>query len=134
MLMVSLLARSWFTAAVTRVLGRRRVVVAVEPRLLADALARALERTDVDVVIHLDSRDVHVGTAEFDLALVSGDTLPDGVGADVVVYLPDGVTGDAVVQRQGDRRTARVGGLAALDRLIDDLLAGQRQDEGSPSA
>jgi hypothetical protein len=63
-------------------------VIAVEPRLLADTLVRALERSDVEVVVNLDA---NTGPEEspgdtFDVAVIM-DELPTGVRADVVVRL-----------------------------------------------
>ena len=105
------------------------MVVAVEPRLLGDTLARALERSGIDVVIHLDSGAVTASASVFDLALTTGVSLPDGVDADVIVHLPEGPSGDVVIERAGVYRTATIGGFTSLNGLIKDLLAGQGQHE-----
>ena len=72
---------------VPRRLGGRRVVIVVEPRLLSETLARALERSDADVTIGLDPPIED--DERFDIAIVTGDVPPD-LHADVVVRVPDG--------------------------------------------
>lgn len=64
----------------------RRVVIAVEPRLLADTLMRALESPDLHIVVTLDPPPADDATQLFDVAVVM-DELPAGVSAGVVLRL-----------------------------------------------
>jgi hypothetical protein len=64
----------------------RRIAIAVEPRLLADALSVVLRRPDVEVVLLLD-RSSPAPEPVYDLAIVMNDD-PSPVAAAVTVRLP----------------------------------------------
>ena len=91
-----------------------RVVIAVQPRLLADTLRRRLASSEFDVVIVLDSS--HAITA--DVAIIMGE-LPAGVTADVVVRLLS--DDDSRPMPSGTEVTA-VSDLAVLVETIHQLL------------
>ena len=63
---------------------RYRVLVAVEPRLLADSLVAVLELAGVDEVVTPD--DAAPGAGHVDVALVS-DAAADSMGAEEVIDL-----------------------------------------------
>ncbi len=96
---------------------RRRVAVAVAPRLLGDALSRVLAREGRDVVVMespcvIDLEALPQDERHFDVALVSG-SVPESLDADVVIQLPD-------TPSVGIARVA--GKPVALDS-VDDLVA-----------
>lgn len=101
-----------------------QLLIAVEPRLFADTLARALD-AEYDVVV-TDCRTAGAADASqihYDAAVVS-DVLPDGVSVDRVLTLPAVSSGTGIgVLRTGAReRAVAVGGLAAIaDALRDGL-------------
>jgi hypothetical protein len=98
----------------------RRVIIAVQPRLLADTLARALGLDDVDVVIGLEPATP--GEADFDLAVVMGD-LPPGVHADIVIQLPsdEGSAAGSVTTSEGTQ-PALFADLAAVLETLNHYL------------
>lgn len=67
-------------------MGTRRVVIVVEPRLLADTLARALHGSDIEVTLSLATSPGESET--FDVAVVKG-AVGQEITADVIVRLPD---------------------------------------------
>jgi formylmethanofuran dehydrogenase subunit A len=73
---------------------RRRILLAVEPRVLEGALAAILERLDLDDVVQLHD-DGRAGA--YDAAIVT-ITLPDDIRSDFVITLPDTV-GEAALGR-----------------------------------
>jgi hypothetical protein len=89
----------------------RRVLVAVEPRLLGDALTTLLAEIGVDDVHRYEGAPI---PGRFDLALVTAGVT--GVRASLVLTLPDAV--ELAQEGSGDLRpgTAREL-LAVLDRL-----------------
>lgn len=98
-------------------MSRRRVAIAVVPRLLGDALSRVLAREGRDIVVVQTERviDLEALTDEerhFDVALVS-ETLPESFEADVVIRLPD----------TPSVGLARVGGKPVPITGVDDLVA-----------
>lgn len=100
--------------------GRRpRVAIAVEPTILADALADVLLGAGVDDVVNLrtDADD----TTCFDAALVTV-VLPDTVDADVVIELPDTPTGagETHVSVRGYRAVVPVTALDDVLGILDD--------------
>ena len=101
-------------------MGGRRVVIVVEPRLLSETLARAVQQHDVDVTIGLDPP---VADEErFDIAVVSGE-VPAGLHADVVVRVPDDSDedGGSITTAHGTEPAALgtlAGFLKALDRFL----------------
>lgn len=102
----------------------QRLMIAVEPRLFADALARALRR-DYEVVI-ADMSTWSSPPAEhthFDVAVVS-DRLPPGVSVDRVLRLPESGSGTGIgVLRSGAaERTVAIGGLSAIVAVLGDPL------------
>lgn len=94
----------------------RRVAIAVRPRLLADALVRALDGVDGDIVITLDPPP---GSAShFDAAVVMG-MLPAGLSADTVIRLP--ATGDSGPGSITTLRGTESAPLADLPALLETL-------------
>ena len=100
----------------------RRVVVAVEPRLLADALVRALQRADANLMAILDSDAERGGAGPFDVAVIM-DELPAGVSAHVVVRLAGvaDMTEGSVTTPQGTQ-PAPVSDFAGLLETLNRLL------------
>lgn len=90
---------------------RRRVAIAVAPRLLGDALSKVLQREGCDVVV-LPAEDQDQGSGSFDLVLVTGSA-PSTVNARIVIHLPE--TPTIGIARVGDERVAL--------RTLDDLVA-----------
>lgn len=107
-----------FDRAVEVIVGTRRIMVAVNPRLLADTLVRALARPDVEVV--LDPEDDRAGT--YDLAVVSS-ALPPAITAEVVVTLPDPAAGTqgSITTVEGTE-PAVLGDLASLLEALNRFL------------
>jgi hypothetical protein len=110
---------------------RRRVLVAVEPAILGDALAGVLgsEGDDVDVI---DLRDASADgpAGHYDAAIVTV-VLPHGIDADVVIELPDHLGNPGTGSVRHGRITARVH-LDGIDDLLDVLRA--TAEASSPSA
>ena len=104
----------------------RRVVVAVSPRLLGDALSVALRDRDLEVVVRLPDGD-ETEKNHFDLALVTAP-LSESVDADVIIVLPTNFTEAAATVRHvsGIEERRAVGGLTDVLRLIDGLLDNAR--------
>ena len=100
----------------------RRVVIAVEPRLLADTLVRALERPDVHVVVTLDPPSTEIPAQAFDVAVVTDD-LPVGVSAEVVLRL-SGAAGmaDGSVTTVEGTQPAALGDLIGLLETLNRFL------------
>ena len=100
----------------------RRVVIAVEPRLLADTLVRALERPDVHIVVTLDSAPDEAAVQPFDVAVVTDD-LPAGVSADVVLRLSGtaDMTDGSVTTVDGTQPAA-LGDLTGLLQTLNRFL------------
>ena len=93
------------------VLAPRRILVAVEPRLLGDALSELLTEIGLDDVVRLENEapEDHI-----DVALVS-ETSPR-VRADLVLRVPD--SADLAESGKGDLRPGSAGELLAiLDRV-----------------
>lgn len=102
---------------------RRRLAIAVAPRLLGDALSRVLacENRDVTVILtdpYEGGGHDHVGTAPFDIAVVSHDG--GDIQASVVIRLPD--TPMAGTARVGGERV-RIDDLAGLVALVERCAA-----------
>lgn len=101
---------------------RRRLVIAVAPRLLGDALSRVLGREDLDVVVlgpdEVVDLDPESDEGHFDIALVSSDE-PD-VPASVVIRLPE--TPTLGVARVG-RESVPVSDLDSLVALVERCAA-----------
>lgn len=100
----------------------KRLLIAVEPRLLADTLARALSG-DYEVLI-ADTATWHTDPAtaqHFDAAIVTDEPLPEGASADRVLVLaaPSPSPEVGVLRTVAGERTIAVGGLAALIAAID---------------
>ena len=100
----------------------RRVVIAVEPRLLADTLVRALERPDVHIVVTLDPAPDEAAVQPFDVAVVTDD-LPAGVRADVVLRLSGtaDMTDGSVTTVDGTQPAA-LGDLTGLLQTLNRFL------------
>jgi hypothetical protein len=102
----------------------QRLLIAVEPRLFADALARAL-RTDYEIVI-ADVSTPPSSSAEpahFDVAITSGD-LPAGVSVERLLRLPaeSSGTGLGTLRTGAVERPVAVGGLSAIVAALGDPL------------
>jgi hypothetical protein len=101
---------------------RMRVVIAVEPKLFGEALARALQREDVDVIDLTDSPPAGLPPLErrFDVALTSG-SLPGDLDVHVVIELPEtpGKPGTGTVRRAGDAEDVELEDLDALIELVE---------------
>lgn len=92
---------------------RRRIAIAVAPRLLGDALSKVLATEDCDVtVLPAGTDDPGQGAGHFDLLLVTG-AAPSAVDARVVIRLPQ--TPTIGIARVGDERVPL--------RTLDDLVA-----------
>jgi hypothetical protein len=102
----------------------KRLLIAVEPRLFADALARAL-RTDYEIVVADVSIPASLSAepAHFDAGIVSGE-LPDGVSVERLLRLPAASSGTGLgTLRTGTvERPVAVGGLSAIVAVLGDPL------------
>src|SRR5919106_31373 len=102
----------------------KRLLITVEPRLFADALARAL-RTDYEIVIVDVSAPASraIEPAHFDAAIISTQ-LPAGVSVDRLLRLPEASSGTGLgTLRTGTvERPVAVGGLGAIVSVLDDPL------------
>lgn len=96
-----------------------RVVIAVQPRLLADSLARALRSDGVDVVVWLDTQDDRL----FDMAIIM-DSTPQPPDAPVVVRLPsaDDATAEGSVTTVDGTQAALLDDLRGLIDTIHRFL------------
>ena len=102
--------------------GVRRVVIAVEPRLLADTIGRTIQRSDLHVVINLDSASAPAHQEPFDVAVIM-DELPAGVTADVVVRLgPTAEMAEGSVTTPEGTEPAAVRDLAGLLETLNRFL------------
>jgi hypothetical protein len=97
----------------------RRILLAVQPRMLEGALARLLSATHDDEVVQVGRRGLRGLDGGFDAAVVS-DELPYGARADVVITLPDtrGGGGTATI-RSGD--VVREVSIRGAGRVVDLL-------------
>lgn len=102
----------------------KRLLIAVEPRLLADTLARALGG-DYDVLVaDLATWRTDPATAQhFDAAILTDEPLPDGASADRILVLaaPSPSPEVGVLRTVHGERPVAVGGLAALLDALDGL-------------
>jgi DNA-binding response OmpR family regulator len=112
---------------------RKRILVAVEPPLLADTLADLLRRAgldDVDVV-GPDAAEATLAGGHYDGAVVT-ITLPKGSGADVVITLPDaeGSAGTGRVATGDGEAEVRIDDAVELIELLDEHVGapGSRLD------
>lgn len=98
---------------------RPRIAIAVEPAILADALADVLRQAGVDDVVDLREHD-HVDAALVTIGL-------SDVDAEVIIELPnaDSGTGPAGVRVHGQTAAVHVDGLADVLRLLDDYCPGR---------
>jgi len=106
----------------TRNDATKRLLIAVEPRLLADTLARALGG-DYDVLV-ADTATWHADLAteqHFDAAIVTDEPLPAGASVDRVLVLaaPSPSPEVGVLRTVAGDRTVAVGGLSALVAALD---------------
>ena len=115
---------SGYTWFMTRSETAKRLLIAVEPRLFADALARAL-RTDYEIVIADVSAPAYPASepTHFDAAIVSTQ-LPAGVSVERLLRLPEASsgTGFGTLRTGTVERPVAVGGLAAIVSVLDDPL------------
>ena len=92
---------------------RRRVAIAVSPRLLGDALSKVLAGEDRDIVVFpIEQLGAQGDERHFDIVLVSGPA-PSSLDADVVIRLPETPT----------IGVALVGGERVPLRTLDDLVS-----------
>ncbi len=102
----------------------KRLLIAVEPRLLADSLARAL---GVDYeVLTADSATLeadHATMQHFDAAIVTTKTLPEWISVDRILVLPTPSPSPefGVLRTVAGERTVPVGGLDAIVDALDGL-------------
>lgn len=117
--MTGVAACRWMIALEASVI-ERRVVIDVRPRLLSDALVRALRGVDAAVVVGVEPTPGEVRL--FDVAVVM-DVLPDGFRADTVIQLPDnGGRGAASITTARGTESACVGDLVTLLETVDRYL------------
>lgn len=97
--------------------GGRSVVVAVQPRLLADVLAQALRGNGA--VIDVEVSDSAWGSRRhFNVAVVTGALRP-GLSADTVIQLPAAGDDQGGLVTSADRtEPARIPDLAALVETV----------------
>jgi hypothetical protein len=97
-----------------------RVVVRVEPRLVADLLARLLSSPDIDVVVDLTGGTVEVAGSD---VLVTSAPLP-AVVPRAAVCLGDGVApGSACVVTGGSTEHIAVQDLESIAQIVRGLCA-----------
>jgi hypothetical protein len=96
-----------------------RVVVRVEPRLVADLLARLLSSPDIDVVVDLTGGTVEVAGSD---VLVTSAPLP-AVVPRAAVCLDDGVPGSACVVTGGSTERMQVRDLESIADIVRGLCA-----------
>lgn len=111
---------------------RRRLAIAVGPRLLSDLLSRALARDDREIVVVQTPSPAHPertgeGHPDFDIALVSVGT--QHVAASVVIRLAE--TPAPGVAHVGVE-SVPVGDLEALVALVDRCSAALEQARAIP--
>jgi hypothetical protein len=105
-------------------MGRQsRVVIAVDPRLLAAALARSLHHAGAEVLdLSETPQDAPAGRQAFDVALVSGaKPLPASFDVAVTIRLPDSAGQPGLVTMTGDGlpEEVDVAGLETIFALVE---------------
>ena len=100
---------------------RRRILLAVEPRVLEGALASILEQLDLDEIVQRQAEGAASRTGDFDAAIVTIG-LADGVRSGVVITLPDTVGDEALGSLTVDGRTSAVD-IPTYTEVIDLLDA-----------
>lgn len=104
---------------------RRRILVALEPRVLEGVFA-ALLAGHHDVVQYHDATDDELVTATYDAAVVT-IPLPDGLRCETVISLPtDGGSGPWRLTAAGRSREVEFSSSDDLASRLIDLLAGGR--------
>lgn len=100
-----------------------RLLIAVEPRLFADALARALHTGYEIAVVDISSWSPPPVSVHFDAAIVS-DRLPPGVSVDRLLRLPEASSGTGLgtLRAGGIERPVAVSGLSAIVAVLGDPL------------
>jgi hypothetical protein len=95
------------------------VAVAVQPRLYADALVRALQKTGCRIV-RLDE-DVPDASAEScEIVILSGDETPAPSPARVVIRLPEnGIAADAAVITEAGEAFVSIDNLETIIELVE---------------
>ena len=113
-----------YTWCMTRHGATKRLLIAVEPRLLADTLARALGG-DYDVLVaDTATWQTDPATAQhFDAAIVTNEPLPPGTSVErlLVLEAPSPSPEVGVLRTVDGDRTVAVGGLSALVAALDGL-------------
>ena len=82
------LPRTRFAERVPEAERKPRVLIAVEPFVLGEALAGLLAEAGDDVVVLEPEQSPATVTGDYDAAIVT-IVLPDDVSADVIIELPD---------------------------------------------
>ncbi len=97
---------------------RRRVAIAVNPKLLGDALSRALAKDELEIVV-LGEEPGAGGSRHADVLIVSHEP-PEDVDAEVVIHLPDDNSGGIglVTTPESSERVA-MGDLASVTAAVD---------------
>ena len=102
----------------------KRLLIAVEPRLLADTLARALA-ADYDVLVADTAtwRTDPASAQHFDAAIITEEPLPELASVDRVLVLaaPSPSPEVGVLRTAAGERSVMVGGLAAVVAALDGL-------------
>lgn len=100
-----------------------RLIIAVDPPLLATSLAEALAGPTLDVVVGNGAMDAEVGA---DLAIVSGPGR-DWVEAKTVISLPDqeGGSGMALLRSNGAVEPVVIADFDDLSRVVASLAEDQ---------
>jgi hypothetical protein len=96
-----------------------RVLITVDPRLLADVLARRLARPDLVVAV-ADPHGLPDHVADFDLVVTTGPA-PLEVKAPAVLYLPRETTGQASLRIPGVVHRVDLPQIESLVRLFEEL-------------
>ena len=107
--------------------ARTRLLLAISPQLLADALARALASDgSLDVVVHAEGGTPGaIEASSYDIGVVTSD-LPGGVRVRVVIQLPATPSGSGVgrVRTGLSEREVPITGILSIRELIDELGRG----------
>ena len=96
--------------------SRHRCLVAVNPRLLGDALARLLPGDRFEVVVVAE--EIPAGIERYDVVIASSDVEPPA--ADVVVRLEGDELGVAIASGPGPR-VRRLHGVAEIVAFVTEL-------------
>ena len=99
----------------------RRVLVAVEPYLLATVLARLLERATAAGAVEVQGSGGALALDTYDAAIFTG-TLPPGVRAGLLILLPGEGSQEGTVTTSSATVTVTIEGVETIVRLLDERL------------